>query len=62
VGRARLRWLEDAVNDLRELNVKRWRQKENNREEWIFDVIEDKVLKEPQRGVSVKYMYSKGKR
>jgi hypothetical protein len=26
IGRPRLRWLEDAEKDLRETNVKRWRQ------------------------------------
>jgi hypothetical protein len=34
VERRRLRWLEDEENDIRELKVKRWRQKANNREEW----------------------------
>jgi hypothetical protein len=29
----RLRWLEDEEDDLRDLKVKRWRQKANNREE-----------------------------
>jgi hypothetical protein len=29
-----LRWLEVVENDLGQLNVKRWRQKGNNKEEW----------------------------
>jgi hypothetical protein len=33
VGRHRLRWLEDADNDLCELKVRRWSRKPNNREE-----------------------------
>jgi len=31
-GRRRLRWLEDAEKDLREMEVKRWRQKTVDRE------------------------------
>ena len=32
-GRPRLRWLEDVEKDLRERKVKKWRQKEFDREE-----------------------------
>jgi hypothetical protein len=32
VRRPILRWLQDAENDLRQLNMKRWRQKANYRE------------------------------
>jgi hypothetical protein len=34
VGEHRLRWLEDAENDLHELKVNRWRQKVNYGKEW----------------------------
>jgi hypothetical protein len=30
VVKPRLRWLEDAENDVRELKVKRWKQKSSN--------------------------------
>jgi hypothetical protein len=32
--RARLRWLEDAENDVRVLKVRRWRERRNDREGW----------------------------
>jgi hypothetical protein len=32
VGRPRLMWLEDVEKDVREITVKRWRQKAGNRE------------------------------
>ena len=41
-GRPRLRWLEDAEKDLREMKVKTWRQKIVDREEWAS------VIKEAQ--------------
>ncbi|KAJ9575634.1 hypothetical protein L9F63_007495 [Diploptera punctata] len=33
-GRQKLRWLDKVEEDLRQLKVKRWRQKASNREEW----------------------------
>jgi hypothetical protein len=30
----RLRWLDDAENDVRELKLKTWMQKRKEREEW----------------------------
>jgi hypothetical protein len=43
VGRPRLRWLENTENDLRDLKVNMWRQKENNIEDWESIVKEAKV-------------------
>jgi hypothetical protein len=40
-----LRWLGDAENDLRELQVKRWRQQADNNE-WAFVLKEAKVVRE----------------
>jgi hypothetical protein len=34
LGRPRSRWLEDGENDLQELKMKRWRQKENSKGDW----------------------------
>jgi hypothetical protein len=47
--RPRLRWLEDAENDLRELKMKMWRRKTYNTNECACVVKEAKVLREPQR-------------
>lgn len=44
MGRFRLRFLGDVEDDLRELKVKRWKKKTNNREEWTPVVKEVKVL------------------
>jgi hypothetical protein len=44
VGRAQLRWQKDAENYLRVLEAKRWRQNDNNREEWRSVVKEAKFL------------------
>ena len=38
------RWL-DGVEDLRQLKVKRWRQKALNREEWAVVIKEAKILR-----------------
>jgi hypothetical protein len=45
VGRRRLRSLEDAENDLRDLKVKRWRQESNTTETWTCVVKEAKVVR-----------------
>jgi hypothetical protein len=34
MGRTRLKWLEYVEKDLREMKVKRWREKGVDREEW----------------------------
>jgi hypothetical protein len=44
-GRTRLRWLEDVGKDLRELKVKRWRQKAVDREERASIIKEAKLSK-----------------
>jgi len=45
-GSLRMRWLEDVEKDLREMKVKRYRQKAVDREEWASTFTEAKVLKE----------------
>jgi hypothetical protein len=44
MARPRLRWLEDAEMDLREMKVKRWRHKTVDREEWASAIKEAKAL------------------
>jgi hypothetical protein len=36
VGRPRLRWLDDAENDLREIKLKRWMQKQTMKKDWYL--------------------------
>jgi hypothetical protein len=47
MGRPRLRWLEDVENDLREMKIKRWRQKAVGREEWVSVIKGAKALRGP---------------
>jgi len=42
-----LRWLEDVEEDLREMKVKRWRQKAVCREVWAFVITEAKAVRGP---------------
>jgi len=52
-GRPRLRWLEDAAKDLREMKAKRWRQNAVDREEWAFVIKEGQAHRGPHsKGVS----------
>jgi hypothetical protein len=45
--------LEDVEKDLREVKVKRWRQKAVDREEWASVIREAKALRRPpSQGVS----------
>jgi hypothetical protein len=46
VGVTRLKWLDDVENDWRELKLKRWKQKANNREEFACVVKYAKFLGE----------------
>ncbi|KAJ9588133.1 hypothetical protein L9F63_018491 [Diploptera punctata] len=46
-GRQKLRWLDKVEEDLRQLKMKRWRQKASNREEWAVVMKEAKVLRGP---------------
>ena len=47
-GRPRLRWINNAEDDLRKLGVKQWRTKALDREEWASIIREAKAkLKEP---------------
>jgi hypothetical protein len=45
--RPRLRWLEGVEKDLREMKVKRWRQKAFDREEWASVIKEANALRGP---------------
>jgi len=40
-----VRWLEYVVKDLREMKVKRWRQKAVDREEWASVIKEAEALR-----------------
>jgi len=44
MDRPRMRWLEDGDKDLREMKVKRWRQKAVDRGEWASEIKEAKPL------------------
>ena len=46
-GRPRMRWLEDAEKDLREIKAKRWRQKAVDREERAFVIKEGQAHRGP---------------
>jgi hypothetical protein len=46
-GRPRLRWLEDVQKGLREMKVKRWRQKSVDMEESASIIKEAKALRRP---------------
>jgi len=46
-GRPSLRWLEDVGRDLREMKVKRWRQKAVGGEEWASVITEAKAVRGP---------------
>jgi hypothetical protein len=41
-GRPRMRWLEEAENDLKRMNVKGWKEK-RNREQWRLAVEDAKA-------------------
>jgi hypothetical protein len=42
-GRSRLRWMNDVVDDIRKLGVKRWRTKALDRMEWASISREEKA-------------------
>ena len=44
-GRPRLRWLEDVEKDMREMKVRKWRQKAVDREEWASVTQEAKAFR-----------------
>jgi hypothetical protein len=46
--RQRLRWMEDARQEIRETKVKTWRQKAVNRAEWTSVIKAAKALIGPQ--------------
>jgi hypothetical protein len=46
VGKPKLKWLKDTENDLRELEVKRWRKRGNNGEAWASVVKDTKDFKD----------------
>jgi hypothetical protein len=39
-GRRRMRWLDDAESDLKKMEVKGWKEKMRDREQWRW-VVED---------------------
>jgi hypothetical protein len=41
------RWLDDVENDLRVMNIKRWKKKAQNGDKWASVIKEAKVLKGP---------------
>jgi hypothetical protein len=48
VGRPKARWLDDVQADIKTLGIKRWRQKAQDRKEWMVVLREVKVkLKGP---------------
>ena len=47
MGRSRLRWLQNVEKDLREMKVKRCRQKAVNRAEWMSVIKETKAVRGP---------------
>jgi hypothetical protein len=47
MGRPRLRWLKDIEKDLREMKVKRWRQKVVDREEWVSEIKKATAFRKP---------------
>ena len=52
-GRPRVRWMEDVGKDLREIMVKRWRQKADDRQEWASVFKQATALRGPlSQGVS----------
>jgi hypothetical protein len=46
-GKPRLRWLEDVEKDLQEMEVKKWRQKAVDREEWASAIKGAKAIRGP---------------
>jgi hypothetical protein len=42
-GRPRMRWLEEAENDLKRMKVTRWKEKMRDREQWKLTVEEAKA-------------------
>ncbi|KAJ4433533.1 hypothetical protein ANN_15842 [Periplaneta americana] len=46
-GRPRTRWLDAVENDLREMEVKRWKKTAEDREAWANIMKEAKVLQGP---------------
>jgi len=46
-GRPRLRWLEDVEKNLRQMKVKKWRQKAVDTEEWPFVIKEGQAHRGP---------------
>jgi hypothetical protein len=42
-GRPRMRWLDDVESDLKEMEVKEWKEKMRDREQWRLVVEEVKA-------------------
>ena len=44
VGAPRKRWIDDVVEDLKELNIRSWKVKAKDREQWKGVAREDMIL------------------
>ena len=43
IGRSRIRWLEDVIEDLRRMGISGWMEKARNRDQWRRMVEEAKA-------------------